>query len=157
MLRLRFQVMQNFLLDLGLQWELQLDSCTWDNGWCYHGVISSDSLSKSCVHNSASEDICLCHCNIEDRLNTLVRWTPLSEIDEKNQQRSLKFGTFLSTLVLLSVSWRNLYTKIVHHTAIFLRKKECFSSFLFNWSFEKLKWNTITNDQRDEICRLRRC
>ena len=91
--------MQNFLLDLGLQWELQLDFCTWDNGWCYHGVICSDSLSKSCVHNSASEDICLRHCNIQDRLNTSVRWTPLSEIDEKNQRRSLKFGTFLSTLV----------------------------------------------------------
>ena len=34
---------------------------------------------------------------------------------------------------------RNLFTKIVHHTAILLRKEQRFRSFTFNWSFEKLK------------------
>ena len=74
----RFLINQNSLIILPLQCELQLNFCTWDNGWCYrHGVISPDGLNKSCVHNLASEEICLCHCNLQDRLSIPVPWMPL--------------------------------------------------------------------------------
>ena len=62
----------NSLTVLPLQQEQHLDFCMWDNQWCYHGEVSPDSLSRSCVHNSEAKDICFGHCNVQSRLNTLV-------------------------------------------------------------------------------------
>lgn len=78
----RFLINQNSLIMLQLPSELQLHFCMWDNGWCYHGLISPGSLNKSCVHNLVSEEICLCHCNLQDRLSTPVPWMPLPKMDK---------------------------------------------------------------------------
>ena len=76
--RSRCPVMQNSLTGHGPQMERQLDFCIGDNQWCYHGVTFPSNTSRSCVHNSATEDICFRHWNVQNRLNTPVPWMPLS-------------------------------------------------------------------------------